>query len=96
MDLLNKDENWWLRLTIVLISMTALSTLAYYNRQVTQIMVKSQLDSLKIENLEDSIFQINHESGINELIIDDLNETKKWKGIKTAIDFERDSTIKYE
>ena len=45
MGLLNKSENWWLRLTIVIITMISLSTLSYYNRQVTQLTTKSTLDS---------------------------------------------------
>lgn len=45
MGLLNKDENWWLRLTIVIITLISLSTLSYYNRQVTQLTTKSTSDS---------------------------------------------------
>ena len=57
----NKKENWWLRLTIVLITLVSLSTLSYYNRQMMdQVNVKllsdslayykTKCDSLSIEN----------------------------------------------
>jgi hypothetical protein len=61
MKLLKKDENWWLRLTIVAISLTLLSTLVYFSKQTTQQMnvkllsdsvafYKTKCDSLLIEN----------------------------------------------
>lgn len=45
MGILNKNENWWLRLTIVIITIISLSTLAHYNKEITIVKVKSQSDS---------------------------------------------------
>lgn len=58
MELFKKDENWWLRLTIVIISLTSLSTLVYYSKQVTQGMnAKSQSDSVTYyKNLNDTLY----------------------------------------
>jgi hypothetical protein len=42
-----KKENWWLRLTIVVTTLTLISTLVYYNKQTTQqVNVKSLSDSI--------------------------------------------------
>lgn len=109
MKLLNKSENWWLRLTIVLITLVSLSTLSYYNRQITQSMVvKSQSDSTAyykakcdtLQNQVDSLygenFELNHWNGIQELILDELSHSKqKYKDIVNDIEKERNSN-KYE
>jgi hypothetical protein len=61
MKFLKKDENWWLRLTIVVISLTLLSTLVYYSKQTNQqvnvkllsdsvAFYKTKCDSLLIQN----------------------------------------------
>jgi hypothetical protein len=86
MGLLNKDENWWLRLTIVIITLISLSTLSYYNRQVTQLTTKSTSDStafykakcdtltLKVDTLmEENVFKEN-QIGLRDMIIGQAHE----------------------
>ena len=108
MNLLNKDENWWLRLSIVIISLIALSTLSYYNKQVVQLTQKSQSDStLYYKSLSDSLrnerdslydenFQLNHANGLQELMIYNLSqENPKYKNLEKDLDKEANSN-KYE
>ena len=52
MELLNKNENWWLRFTIVIVVVISLSVLANYNNQITHLKAKYQLDSLSYYKLK--------------------------------------------
>lgn len=74
MELLNKSENWWLRLLIVVIILTSLSTLSYFNRQVTQVMAKSRLDSQIIDSLNTELFEKNTELATEEQVTDSLDK----------------------
>lgn len=108
MDQQLRKENWWLRLTIVLITIVALSTLAYYNKQITMVTGKSSSDSTlfyknkcdtlqnQVDSLYDENFELSHSNGINELILDELSHhNPKYKNIIKDIEKERNSN-KYE
>jgi hypothetical protein len=108
MGLLNKDENWWLRLTIVLITMGSLSTLAYYNKEITMTKVKYQSDSTfyyksltdsllkQQDSLMDENFELNHANGLQELMIYNLShENPKYKDLEKDLEKEANSN-KYE
>ena len=74
MELLNKSENWWLRLTIVVISIASLSSLSYCNRLVTQGITKSQLDSHIIDSLNTELFEKSTELATEEQVTDSLDK----------------------
>ena len=108
MSIFNKSENWWLRLTIVLITLMSLSTLSYYNKQVALTKTKYQLDStFYYKSLSDSIlkerdslldenFELNHANGLQELMIYNLShENPKYKDLEKDLDKESKSN-KYE
>jgi hypothetical protein len=76
MGLFKKEENWWLRLTIVLITLIWLSSLSVMNKEViierkvltdSLSYYKSQNDSLKEENG----FQ-NNQIGLRDMIIEEV------------------------
>lgn len=70
MKIINKSENWWLRLTIVLITVLSLTTLSFYNKQITEIKSKSKTDSLSYYKLKcDTLLDQNH---IMEIRMDSL------------------------
>lgn len=106
MGLFNKEENWWLRLTIFLITMTWLSSLSVMNRSVSQekeILTdslnyyKKLNDTLRSDNdsLYEENFQLNHWNGVQELILDELSYKSKYKDLLKDIEKERNSN-KYE
>ena len=55
MAILNKSENWWLRLTIVLIVVGLLSLLAVENRRVGEISKSHQNEIDSLVKINDSI-----------------------------------------
>ena len=60
MELFNKNENWWLRFTIVFITVMSLATLSYYNRQIMEVKTNSKVDSLSHLKVKyDSLMTIN-------------------------------------
>jgi hypothetical protein len=106
MGLFNKEENWWLRLVIVLITLTWLSSLSVMNREVitekqtlTDSLNYYKLQNDSLRNQYDSLygehFQSTHDNGIIELIIDELSSTSKYKDLKKDLEKERNSN-KYE
>lgn len=100
MSLYEKSENWWLRLIIVIVVLGSLTLLSLVNRSTMETTNRLQLkiDSLTIKNemLEDSIFGLNHQIGINELVIDDLDHQPRWKGLSKAVEKDRDQSNKFE
>lgn len=80
----NKEENWWLRLTIVLIVLIWLSSLSVMNRSVTterQILMDSvSYFKLKNDSLTDENFNLNVELGRHELTREEM--FFKYKGLE--------------
>jgi hypothetical protein len=107
MGLFNKEENWWLRLSIVLITLIWLSSLSVMNRGVIterQILTdslnyyKKLNDSLQIDrdSLYDENFELNHANGIQDLMIYNLShENPKYKNLEKDLEKESNSN-KYE
>jgi cell shape-determining protein MreC len=106
MGIVNKSENWWLRLSLVLFALIALGSASVMNRSVTtdrQILIDSlnyyklQNDTLRnsVDSLYEENFELNHWNGIQELILDELEHTPKYKGLEKDIEKERNSN-KYE
>jgi len=107
MGLFNKEENWWLRLSIVLITLIWLSSLSVMNREVITerqkltdsiSYYKLKLDTLQIQHdsLYDENFELNHINGIQELMIYNLShENPKYKNLEKDLEKERNSN-KYE
>ena len=103
----NKDENWWLRLTIVLIIIGSLGGLSVVNRGViterkkltdSVIYYKQLSDSITNErdSLLDENFELNHYNGLQELMLYNLSqENPKYKNIEKDLEKERNSN-KYE
>jgi hypothetical protein len=107
MGLFNKEENWWLRLTIVLITLIWLSSLSVMNRGVITERLnlidslnyyKKLNDSLQIDrdSLYDENFELNHENGILNLQIYNLSqENPRYKNLEKDLEKEK-NTNKYE
>jgi len=106
MGLLNKSENWWLRLSLVLFALIALGSASVMNRSVTterQILIDSlnyyklKLDTLQIQHdsLYEENFMLNHWNGVQDLILDELSYKSKYKDLLKDIEKERNSN-KYE
>ena len=103
----NKNENWWLRLAIVLITLVWLSSLSVMNREViterTKLTdslnyYKLQNDTLRnsVDSLYDENFQLNHYNGLQELMIYNLShENPKYKDLEKDLEKEANSN-KYE
>ena len=100
MGIYEKSENWWLKLIVVVVVVGSLALTASMNRTTTETtkLLQSKVDSLSSKNdmLEDSIFYLNHEIGINELVIDNLSQQPKWKGLSKAVEKETYESNKYE
>lgn len=106
MGLLNKSENWWLRLSLVLFALITLASLSVMNKSVSQERqtltdslnyYKLQNDSLRnnVDSLYEENFMLNHMNGINEIILDELSYKPKYKDLLKDIEKERNSN-KYE
>jgi len=107
MGLFNKEENWWLKLTIVLITLIWLSSLSVMNRGVITERLnlidslnyyKKLNDSLQIDrdSLYDENFELNHANGIQDLMIYNLShENPKYKNLEKDLEKEANSN-KYE
>jgi len=106
MGLFNKEENWWLRLTIVFITMMSLGSLSIVNRGIIEerktltdslSYFKLKLNTIQIQydSLYDEHFESSHDNGIMELMIDELSSTSKYKDLKKDLEKERNSN-KYE
>lgn len=97
MELFNKNENWRLRLTIVLITLGSLSTLSYYNRQMMD--VKSLSDSLayykslndtlsiELENVRDETEFTRNTNGRIEMGVYDYVDDSSHAQMKADMDF---------
>ena len=100
MGIYEKSENWWLKLIVVVVVVGSLALIASMNRVTTETTksLQSKVDSLTSKNdvLIDSIFYLNHEIGINELVIDNLSQQPKWKGLSKAVEKETYESNKYE
>ena len=100
MSIYNKDENWWLRVMLVSVVLGSMILLSSLNRVTTEStkLLQLKVDSLTNSNeiLQDSIFHLNHEIGINELLIDDLGQQPRWKGLSKAIEQDRYEYNKFE
>ena len=107
MELFNKEENWWLRLIIVLITLIFLGSMSVINRGIITER-KKLTDSLtyykqlsdSITNERDSLldenFELNHYNGLQELMLYNLSqENPKYKNIDNDLEKERNSN-KYE
>jgi hypothetical protein len=68
MGLLNKTENWWLRLSLVLFALIALGSASVMNRSVTQER-QTLTDSVSYFKLQNDSIQIKYDSLINEHFI---------------------------
>lgn len=106
MGIINKSENWWLRLSLVLFALIALASASVMNRSVIEdekkltdslSYYKLKLDNIQIQydSLYDEHFQSSHDNGIMELMIDELSLTSKYKDLKKDLEKERNSN-KYE
>lgn len=106
MGLLNKSENWWLRLSLVLFTLITLTSLSVMNKSMSQerqtltdslSYYKFLSDSLRndVDSLYEENFQLNHWNGVQELIIDELSYRPKYKDLLRDIEKERNSN-KYE
>lgn len=65
MGLFNKNENWWLRFVIVLITIMSLATLSYYNKQITEIKTNNKIDSLSYYKLKCDTLIIDNQVLVN-------------------------------
>jgi len=72
MGLFNKDENWWLRLTIVIISIASLSLYSIGNKE---IMGQAEWCERKTDSLSSEIFILNTTISRYEITLDILKET---------------------
>ena len=84
MGIVNKSENWWLRLSLVLFVLIALGSASVMNRSVAterQILMDS-VSYLKLQNdsLTDENFNLNVELGRHELTRDEM--FLKYKGLE--------------
>ena len=84
MGLFNKEENWWLRLSLVLFVLIALGSASVMNRSVAtdrQILMDS-VSYLKLQNdsLTDENFNLNVELGRHELTRDEI--FRRHKGLE--------------
>jgi hypothetical protein len=84
MGLFNKEENWWLRLTIVFITLIWLSSLSVINREVNTEKQKltDSLSYFKLQSdsLQDELFNEKTENGRHELTRDEI--FRKHKGLE--------------
>jgi hypothetical protein len=107
MGLFNKDENWWLRFTIVFITIAGLSSMSIMNAGIITER-KQLLDSLNYykrlndtlskqqDSLMDENFELNHANGLQELMIFNLSEENpKYKNLEKDLEKEANSN-KYE
>jgi len=107
MGLFNKEENWWLRLSTVLITLIWLSSLSVMNRGIIEerkqlkdsiSYYKLKLDTIQIQHdsLYDENFELNHANGIQDLMIYNLShENPKYKNLEKDLEKEANSN-KYE
>ena len=84
MGIVNKSENWWLRLSLVLFALIALGSASVMNRSVAterQILMDS-VSYFKLQNdsLTDENFNLNVELGRHELTIEEM--FFKYKGLE--------------
>lgn len=107
MGIFNKDENWWLRFSLVSFSLITLASASVINRSVTT--ERQQLnDSLNYyKKLSDSVlndrdslldenFELNHYNGLQELMLYNLSqENPKYKNLEKDLEKEANSN-KYE
>ena len=86
------------RLYFVIVTL-ALLTLTIHYLNTKEDLIKFQTENVQLQNTLDSLelenFNLSHEIGINELIIDELSHTKKYEDIKKDIENELNSN-KYE
>jgi hypothetical protein len=84
MSLFNKEENWWLRLTIVLITLIWLSSLSVMNREVITERQKltDSLNYFKLQSdsLQDELFIEKTENGRHEITRDEI--FRRHKGLE--------------
>jgi hypothetical protein len=74
MGLFNKNENWWLKLIIVLLVLIFASLLSTENREVEKLKESHQI---QIDSLETEIFIQKNMVGRYELTINHFIELKK-------------------
>jgi len=84
MGIVNKSENWWLRLSLDLFALIKLASASVMNRSVAterQILMDS-VSYLKLQNdsLTDENFNLNVELGRHELTRDEM--FFKYKGLE--------------
>ena len=84
MGLINKSENWWLRLTIVLITLIWLSSLSVMNKEVIierqKLMDSVSYFKFQSDSLQDELFNEKTENGRHELTRDFI--FNKHKGLE--------------
>jgi hypothetical protein len=84
MGLFSKEENWWLRLTIVLIVLIWLSSLSVMNREVIteRQTLKDSVTYFKLQSdsLQDELFNEKTENGRHELTRDEI--FRRHKGLE--------------
>ena len=84
MCLFSKEENWWLRLTIVLIVLIWLSSLSVMNREVIteRQTLKDSVTYFKLQSdsLQDELFNEKTENGRHEITRDEI--FRRHKGLE--------------
>ena len=84
MGLFSKEENWWLRLTIVLIVLIWLSSLSVMNREVIteRQTLKDSVTYFKLQSdsLQDELFNEKTENGRHEITRDEI--FRRHKGLE--------------
>ena len=84
MGLFNKEENWWLRLSIVLFVLIALGSASVMNRSVAtdkQILTDSvNYYKLQSDSLQNELFNEKTENGRHELTRDEI--FRRHKGLE--------------
>lgn len=78
---------------LVLVMMTYL----YFEKDRVYVETSNQLklEQNKVDSLQSEVFILNHEIGINELVIDELSHTAKYKELPKDYEKELNSN-KYE
>ena len=93
-----KNTNWIKILTFFLLLTTFILILLLYStdKSYSELELKTQnkVDSLEIlsDSLREEIFDKSNEIAMNELIINELSQTKRYKELE--IDFEKEKNLK--
>ena len=93
-----KNTNWIKIVTFFLLLTTFILILLLYSTDKSycelELKAKNKVDSLEIlsDSLREEIFDKSNEIAMNELIINELSQTKRYKELE--IDFEKEKNLK--